>query len=235
MTKANSPSLLFLIASSALLLSGIVQMITAWMQTQAAREMANCEPRVVITPVRERFEDDYTWIGDDRPNALPLSVDPPVALTIENSRHYAASSEDADAEWLSIYPGTNRGFIRLGPNKRFFGLAMFHQIHCLNSLRLAMTGRPPHSLRRRDDGDKEWMNDEVQIEHAHHCLNYLRQAILCNADLTLEPEIREGTEDVGEGLGVTHVCRDWSKVYAFVEQNEVEWKHWLQSRNTTVH
>ena len=139
-------------------------------------------------------------------------------MTIEDSKHYALDSPDADAEYRSIYPGKHLGFVRLGPKKRFFSLSMYHQIHCLDALRQAILGRHGHGASTTPAHGSEKVKRDV--EHSHHCLNYLRQTIMCSADLTLEPEIVEGSQDVGEGLAVTHVCRDWSKVHAFIEENE---------------
>ena len=139
-----------------------------------------------------------------------------MVLTLEDSRHYALDNPESDAEYVSLYPGDNLGFVHLGPNKRFFGLSMFHQIHCLDSLRKAILGLT-HDHRDMEAGE---------LGHTHHCLNYLRQTILCSADVTLEPETPEGSQDVGEGLAVTHVCRDWGKVYDFVRRNEAEWEVW---------
>ncbi|CAL1709730.1 unnamed protein product [Somion occarium] len=208
----NTSSRIILFASLVLLLSSALQLATTWMQMN---RQEHCQSMVGLNKPSPKFEDDYSWQGDDYPNALPLHLGDPVALTLEDSRHYALDTPDADAEYRSIYPGNHLGFIRLGPNKRFFGLSMYHQMHCLDSLRHAILGRGhTHASRKRD------------VEHAQHCLNYLRQTILCSADLTLEPEIVEGSQDVGEGLAVTHVCRDWSKVHAFVEQNEVDWTLW---------
>lgn len=75
------------------------------------------------------------------------------------------------------------------------------------------------------------MHGKRSAAHASHCLNYLRQTILCAADLTLEPEIELGSGNVGEGLGVTHVCKDWSKVHEFATRNWEEWDD-LQSNRT---
>lgn len=146
-----------------------------------------------------------------------------MALTLEDSRHYALDTPDAAAEYRSIYPGGDLGFIRLGPNRRFFGLVMYHQIHCLDSLRQAILHQGQHGGKTKRD-----------VEHAQHCLNYLRQGILCAADTTLEPEVEEGSQDVGEGLGVTRVCRDWGKVYDFVEENYREWQLWNAVNGTSV-
>lgn len=169
---------------------------------------------------------------------LPLDLGPPVALTLEDTRHYALDTPDAPAEYRSLYPGDGLGFIRLGPDRRFFGLAIYHQMHCLDSLREAILGK--HHMRAgyalRDGGQEAEGKGAAQrkrdVEHSAHCLNYLRQGILCAADVTLEPEIAEGAQDVGEGLAVTHVCRDWSKVYEFAERNWEEWVAWQNGTRT---
>lgn len=133
-------------------------------------------------------------------------------MTLENTAHYTLNASDSDAEYRSIYPGHHLGFVFLGPKQRFFGISMFHQIHCLDALRQAVLGRHENAT------------IEEAHEHTTHCLNYLRQSILCSADTTLEPEVPpEGSLSVGLGLGVTHVCRDWSKVYSFVEENDKLW------------
>jgi hypothetical protein len=143
-------------------------------------------------------------------------------MVLEDSRHYSLNGSDADAEWQSIYPGGQLGFIHLGPDKRFFSLSLYHQIHCLNSLRQTILNR---GHQHRDAGEGVAKRD---VEHSAHCLNYLRQTIMCNADLTLEPEIILGSEDVGEGLATVHVCKDWSKVHEYAKRNWEEWVKWKQ-------
>lgn len=173
------------------------------------------------------------WVGDHYPLTLDSQLDlgPPVALTLEDSFHYGLEGPDADAEWESVYPGGSAGFVRLGPNHRFFGLSVYHQMHCLDSLRFAILGRE-HPARRSWERVNSGVR-EREVPHAQHCLNYLRQTILCAADLTLEPETFPGSQDVAEGLFATHVCRDWSKVHAFVEQNFEEYEEWLRANETS--
>ena len=169
------------------------------------------------------IEDDYPPTLDLAPEEYGLNLGEPVAMVLEDSRHYPADGPEADAEWWSINPGESSGFVRLGPNRRFFGLSMYHQIHCIDSIRFAMLGRM-HPAR-----EVEGMNTRRQVNHAHHCLNYLRQSVLCAADLTLEPEVTAGSQDVEEGLFATHVCRDWSKVHEFVKNNDLEYRQWLNA------
>jgi len=124
-----------------------------------------------------------------------------VALTIEDSDRYGLSDFNAYADWRTtdLFPKSN-GFVKLGPEGRSFGIAMYHQMHCLQRIRNAIVqGDPGH--------------------HTRHCLNLLRQTVLCASDTTLDPmNSGQGTD----GLGIVHVCRDWQTVYDFVEQNQLK-------------
>lgn len=150
-------------------------------------------------------------------------------MTIEDSRHFSVDSPDAPHEWRSVYPGRNLGFIRLGPQKRFFGLSVYHQMHCIDTLREGLASKTMGGSGHGNTHGKRAPHDHAHdTAHWAHCLNYLRQTVLCAADLTLEPEIEEGSQNVGEGLYVTHVCRDWSKVHAFVDDN---WETWWKEQS----
>ena len=50
--------------------------------------------------------------------------------------------------------------------------------------------------------------------HVNHCFDYLRQAILCSADLALEGI--NGTEGA-TGWGVPHLCRNLDEVNGFMD------------------
>jgi hypothetical protein len=98
---------------------------------------------------------------------------------------------------FGMYP---KALIRLIVSDESFiaGVAMFHQMHCLQIVRSAIVqGGADH--------------------HTGHCLNLLRQTVLCASDTTLDA-LNQG--NATDGLGSVHVCRDWQKVYDFVEENQ---------------
>ncbi|KZT10490.1 uncharacterized protein LAESUDRAFT_673257 [Laetiporus sulphureus 93-53] len=151
----------------------------------------------------------YSYIGDDHPIELPVRLDT-VAMTFNNSDHYTISlNQRAPSEWLSLtkFPKGN-ATVRLGSNGREFGISMFRQLDCLNTLRKALIHRAP---------DKQ----------SGHCLNYMRQAVLCASDITLDPLLvdPDGKMRSTDGVGVDHVCKDWTQVYAFVNANQ-QGPHW---------
>ncbi|KAI0060043.1 hypothetical protein BV25DRAFT_1828483 [Artomyces pyxidatus] len=117
---------------------------------------------------------------------------------------------DAGPVWDANLP-LGRGYIKLGGHKELFGVAMFHQMHCLVRLRAVFAG------------------DKDESGHVKHCFNYLRQALLCNADITLEPgesidELKPNghvEHIVAGGYDVMHKCRDWRQVWDYMEN---QWK-----------
>ena len=166
------------------------------------------------------------YFGDDYPAELPLPKPlQEVALSVEDpTLHYRINNT---ADWVSIFP-KKHGFVRLGPEGRYFAVSMYHQLHCLNGLRRTLLASAPgrHQVmgEKVEDLHTMWLH-----EHTEHCLNFIRQALLCKADTTLEAAeyVRNphGQLDWGaNGLGVVHRCHDWTQVRDAVERNEQEWE-----------
>lgn len=128
---------------------------------------------------------------------------------VEDTVHYHPNVSE---EWASLFPAGSGGFVRLGPKGRLFGVSMFHQLHCLDKMRRAVVDIPP----------TEW-----EVWHTQHCLNYVRQMLLCAASVRLEP-VKEGHGPGEEalkvdGLGLEHQCRDWTMLRREVEKNFERW------------
>ncbi|KAI0803210.1 hypothetical protein BC629DRAFT_1492634 [Irpex lacteus] len=117
---------------------------------------------------------------------------PFVRMLVEDSVHYRPGS---DREWDALLPP--RAFStsnRDGP----FTIALFHQLHCLNVLRIDFARLVNDTLSPSADQSLR-----------RHCTNYLRQTALCHADLHLEPITEaDNTERTHE-----YMCRDWTLIY----------------------
>ncbi|KAJ7506557.1 hypothetical protein B0H11DRAFT_1971777 [Mycena galericulata] len=134
--------------------------------------------------------------GDRVPDYFPVEI-PDTVLTPENTVHFQIYPNSAAEEWAAIFP-PGGGFVQFGPKGELFGLALFHQMHCLSRIREAMASRK-------------------SSVHVHHCFNYLRQIILCDANPTIEPVIPiVGRRSVN--AEVPRVCRDWTAVYQALER-----------------
>lgn len=59
--------------------------------------------------------------------------------------------------------------------------------------------------------------------HVTHCFDYIRQALMCYSDVTLEPWLDyDGlhlTRDGSSGWGVQHVCRPFDRLVEWTNEN----------------
>lgn len=57
--------------------------------------------------------------------------------------------------------------------------------------------------------------------HEYHCIDYLRQAIMCSGDTTLDyAELHDdGTRRGFSGANSTHQCRDWDTIVGWAVEN----------------
>lgn len=131
-------------------------------------------------------------------------------MTVEESVHYGIAAPEAHLEWLSFTALIGDGSVRLGHSHRVFFVSIIHQLHCLRSIWDAM--------------GQGWMNmDEHARGHTHHCFNYLRDRILCQADTTLEPgEFTALNLSWRRSSGIK-TCADWKPIFDYVWDNWVEW------------
>ncbi|CAA9961562.1 DUF3328 domain containing protein [Pyrenophora teres f. maculata] len=142
----------------------------------------------------------------------------------------AASINVTKHQWMDLIP-RGGGFLQIpdytshalpppmhfsaAPGKQVYAIAVFHELHCLMHLsgyidKLVMQIR-----------NKDFELDEEAVWHNDHCFNYLRNALLCCGDTTLEgqaqtPELQgmAGTD----GTGAVHVCRNFDEIMAFAEK-----------------
>ncbi|KAI0258111.1 hypothetical protein BC834DRAFT_121530 [Gloeopeniophorella convolvens] len=161
--------------------------------------------RHISPPTRE-----YTYIGRDHPRELPLKVGTVNAVFENDTEHYAVDHTVRSwTEWNTIRPPGN-GHVFLGKGKLPYGVAMWHQIHCLAHIRA------------------NFIKGQMPGIHLQHCFNYLREAILCNADTTLEEggmsmRAASGVGTVAPRTHATHTCRDWRQVYDYLAAEYDKW------------
>ncbi|KAK1473430.1 hypothetical protein CABS01_04092 [Colletotrichum abscissum] len=112
---------------------------------------------------------------------------------------------------LPDLPGLNQSL----PEHRAYP-SVFHQLHCLYSTMDAYYELIDR-LNKNEGAKRELPTDPGwNSEHLNHCWDYLRQTIMCNADVTLE--WRKYNEQVGTGWGYQHQCKDWDAIIAWAEK-----------------
>ncbi|KAJ7914871.1 hypothetical protein B0H13DRAFT_2324871 [Mycena leptocephala] len=169
---------------------------------------ANLErPRLIAPPV------------DDFPSMLPgVPLAETVKMVVEESIHYSLSPEARPA-WYAAFPD-GVGSVRLGLHHRTFFVSMYHELHCLQQFRDTLMDPYPQP--------------NSKLSHLHHCLEYLRERALCQADLTLEPGDFTKRNFAEDRVGATHVCRDWNAVISKVDDNWNDWVSvWKEFHNVT--
>jgi hypothetical protein len=93
-----------------------------------------------------------------------------------------------------------------------FMMSVFHSLHCLSYL--------AENYQRGYGGHE--MTKEIS-HHTAHCFNYIRQGIMCNADVTLE-----GKTDAGPGEGSEHECVDYDALLEWANEHAAyRWRNGL--------
>ncbi|PPR06248.1 hypothetical protein CVT24_000920 [Panaeolus cyanescens] len=151
---------------------------------------------------------DYSYVGNDYPEEWPIERKM-VAMQFDNPKHFALETEDGAAEWAAISPG--HGVVHLGPHKQPYTVGMMHQLKCLDIIRQDMV---------RDHSTSE------PSEMGRHCLNYMRQMIMCRGDLELESFQFASHKNPINWRGV-YECKDWEALFNAVKENQEEHSRWL--------
>lgn len=61
------------------------------------------------------------------------------------------------------------------------------------------------------------------FEHVTHCLDSLRQDVLCNADDT--PRYTTLGKGKASGVGQTRKCNDWNRLEAWAQERTACWRY----------
>jgi hypothetical protein len=120
-----------------------------------------------------------------------------------------------ERSWQSLLP-LGRGFVYASDRDdnppQQYSVAAFHQYHCVHLLQ---------RIFHRSINDSLSITSEDQ-EHFYHCVDYVRQTVMCLADPSLD-RVTEDSETPGRvlnsGWGDTHVCRDFGALKRWTEHH----------------
>ncbi|PYH81882.1 hypothetical protein BO82DRAFT_383445 [Aspergillus uvarum CBS 121591] len=155
---------------------------------------------------------------------IPLPIQEHTAFVSDNASAVAHLWEDE----LSGDPGVvalDGDFVRekhlpeamafpWDPSKSVYLLQGYHNLHCLRTLfRYAWTA---------DRG----LPQRIAFSHVQHCLDQLRQDVICNADDTPRYAGHQQPGDPpGTGAGQVRLCRDWSQLERWARERTACFKH----------
>ncbi|EJC99619.1 uncharacterized protein FOMMEDRAFT_93219, partial [Fomitiporia mediterranea MF3/22] len=141
-----------------------------------------------------------------------------VAMHIATSIRYELNTTEGAEEWKRLVPSQGHVVFVNADSRSWpkpYTVTLFHQMKCLDILREAYLSPPverPSMLVR-------------------HCLNYLRQTVLCRPNLWLE-SVKNPAGQASREYDM--VCHDWTKVYEEAERNQMEFKAWKENNVSNV-
>ncbi|KAL1586399.1 hypothetical protein WHR41_05290 [Cladosporium halotolerans] len=177
----------------------------------------------------------FGGVVSDHKTTKRLSFAPDIPekfVKFERTLFASGSTPEADEAWGNDLSPPGDGFVLI-PNPKDYSLppgqttregegeiydiSVFHQLHCLNHVRTFL-----FTLKAgMDYNNTVETYDSLlkhQEDHVYHCFDYIRQALMCNADLTVEwPKTEANGERVAvDGWGVQHQCKNWDSVLEFM-------------------
>lgn len=147
------------------------------------------------------------WIGRDYPFDTPIGSVPTVEMTFYESTRYDLAYNNSIGNWQQLLENEyGMGFAHYGPFHHRYLSSAHHSLHCIHMFSTGIGSTDPDSF---------W--------HWGHCLMYMRQAFICNADTTLEPGDFLQKNFTTDRTGATRQCRDWKMVDGWMIETFRKW------------
>ncbi|KAG7444782.1 uncharacterized protein BT62DRAFT_951836 [Guyanagaster necrorhizus] len=176
---------------------------------------ANCQPIYVdrpllYSPAQEALENEVKVFTVGR----------------EEKTIYQGFDNEADRAWGDLYNHTllkiSRNEAALLPNKTYpiygeggyylAGLDVFHQLHCLHVVRHALYS-------------DQFDDPHADPEHVSHCIDAIRQSLMCNADISVN--VWQWSQELSAVVGYSsqaHSCRNFDKLRDWARERRIhEW------------
>ncbi|TVY58743.1 Oxidase ustYa [Lachnellula cervina] len=126
-------------------------------------------------------------------------------------------SDHTNRAWRNIFPQEGGFFVHptVAPTRSTF--SVFHQLHCLNGIRGAYWANQQAAVMGKKLADEDLPVD-IQPSHVRHCIDLLRQVLMCHGDTTLEV-VDEAINGV-HGFRTPHECIDWEQLKAWTSEQQ---------------
>lgn len=141
------------------------------------------------------------------------------SLTYQESIRFGYNATDKTEAgiWRSLtnQPG-GFGRAHLGEQRRSFLFTFYHQFHCISQFHRALQNR----------------TDEIAtLEHVDHCLQYLRQTLLCSATDTLEKGDFMKRNFDADPFGSETACVNWETIFGEIDRSWRDFTQWRELWN----
>ncbi|KAM7185567.1 hypothetical protein V8F33_012310 [Rhypophila sp. PSN 637] len=204
---------------------------TRWIILLSIFELVQLLAFFLVLHLRHPTKDSWPRPAPDVDGYSDLTIYNTTVI-FSNDNHMVQPSELADHFWSTFMPGMPpsinllvrraNSFSGRGPQKRgregsgYPGVGHFAHKPARDAIPSRRLPRPPllWRLRRILTG----VDTHPKYAHTLHCLNYIRQTLMCNLDFTL------GTTTNYEEYGLTdrRTCRDYEAIVAWIKRHN--WK-----------
>ncbi|KAH8900839.1 hypothetical protein GQ53DRAFT_863583 [Thozetella sp. PMI_491] len=124
-----------------------------------------------------------------------------------------------DPEDASKYPE----WMGLGSDAYIAKVDVFHQIHCLNTLR--------KNLHKNYDYYYDKPEDKFQDLHVSHCLVNLLENLMCYGNVDVYTHVWNDAQiHPFADFNINHKCRDFDAILAWQEENAIPLDSWSDAR-----
>ncbi|KAF8853245.1 hypothetical protein BDZ45DRAFT_762166 [Acephala macrosclerotiorum] len=140
--------------------------------------------------------------GIERLYQTPVPDFPTEMRTLEWNYTFAGlRTPESERAWRSLLP-FGRGYVLIEepsaynlpssegeptPDGTIFSVVLYHQLHCLSVIRRDYFDLVEGVLNNNTDNEMETLvQKQIKTFHNRHCLDYIRQTLECQADMTLE-------------------------------------------------
>ncbi|KAF7191497.1 hypothetical protein HII31_06999 [Pseudocercospora fuligena] len=110
----------------------------------------------------------------------------------------------------------------LGDDAYIGALDVFHQVHCLNTIRHKVFENYNQTSTRVSEDKMHWI-------HLQHCVDMLMQHLLCTADTgMLTYKWMKGAENPHPDMSVNRKCKDWRQLVEYRDARKVDPSMYLE-------
>jgi len=124
------------------------------------------------------------------------------------------------ARWNSLMPNT-AGLDNAPQSETFYTTTMTHQLHCIFMMGQMFAALSSPEAKAAAAAAKHHALAKDYESHYLHCVDYLRQSVMCAGDVAMEEHSPTETDNNGPldaGWSGRHVCKDYGEVTQFLEQ-----------------
>ncbi|PMD15654.1 hypothetical protein NA56DRAFT_732730 [Hyaloscypha hepaticicola] len=112
-----------------------------------------------------------------------------------------------------------------GASRQMYSIAGFHQLHCTYVIYFAWNALRNNGPSVLDNAFPGTGGHYTIGGHFGHCLEIIRNALMCYADPTLEPTLDMDGETISEiglasGWGTLHTCKNYEKLVTWIDAQE---------------